>query len=405
MNARVNNKKLLATKLLTATVMLSIVFSFVVLPPYPANAQIPGAYVPTAEVPILPVGASEIATGAATSKLNIKSIADDLVTRFLKTVINLARNMVLEWITNGRFDKPVFSLNFSADARKIAENAARTALGELSGINFCQGFDVTRVPGLSLNLRLNLECSLPREKQGNSLDWYLHPEKYTERDRQLALEPENTYPWAFAKALETKAQAEANAVSAFVNEYIAGQGFLGIRDESGRVKTPGSYVAKLVMESQITQPLQETAVANTVQQAIADIVNTAVRVSIERGLNAAFSGGGGGGGEWGGGAAAPAPPPEKPVISRKINSFIEHGRNFIPAGIAAGGISEREVNSINSIITTMTDLQVKLGVATDPEVIRSINANVDSLGDQLELTIASTRLCVQPDPPAICPAF
>lgn len=405
MSAGINNKKSLATKLLATAIMFSIVFSFTIFLPYPANALIPGTIVPVSDAGVLPGGLAQVAAGAATSKLSLKSIQDQLLTMFLKTIIRLARNIVLRWITTGRFEQPVFSAGFAFDAKKAAENASRLFLQDISGIPFCQGFNIPETPGLSLNLRLALECSLPRAAQNNDLDMFLHPERYSDSTRQLALEPENIYPWTYIKALEAKAQAEANAINSFAAEYAAGQGYRDIRSEvTGLIKTPGKYVADLVTQTNIVSPQRTADVANTAQQAVDAIVQTAIQTVVERGLTAVFSPPGAGGG-GGGGAAVLPPPPEKPVISRKINAFIERGRNFIPVAVAAAGISEREVNSINSIITTLTDLQIRLGPVTDPEVIRSINANVDSLGDQLELTIASTRLCVQPSPPAICPTF
>lgn len=409
-NGEVKNKKSNCIKAFTAT-LLGIILFTTLFAPLRSSAQL---FVPTAEVPSLPVGAANIATSLSTTKLNLKSISDTLMTVFLKTAINMLRDMVLNWIITGRFEGPVFSTSFSADAKKIAENASRIFLSQLSGINFCAGFNIPSRPSLSLNLALGLECSLPPSAGGantaNTLDMYLHPERYSEADLFFATQPENLYPWVLTRTIEAKANAEARALTSFSAEYAAGKGFLGIRDESGRIVTPGSYVAELVMQNRIVSPTRQTDVANTIQQAIASIIDTAIRVNIERGLSAAFAPGGGGGG---GGGGVPAPP-SREVIAQKISGATARGRAFltgvpgggvIPGGAGNEGITPSKVAEMNEIIAALNEFQTQLGAELSASQLRIIENEVGSLVLRLDGIMLASRFCVYISPSSpLCPA-
>lgn len=393
-----NNKDGWAKALTVA--LLSIFLLTVLAAPSPSAAVLGLGFVPTAEVEVLPVGAATISTGLATTKLNLKSISDALLTGLLKTAINMLRDMVLNWVITGRFEGPVFSTSFSADAKKIAENASRIFLSQLSGINFCAGFNIPSQPSLSLNLALGLECSLPTSAGGantsNVLDMYLYPERYSEADLFFAAQPENLYPWVLTRTIEAKANAEARALIAFAAEYAAGQGFLGIRDENGNIVTPGSYVAELVMQNQIVSPTRQTDVANTIQQAIASIINTAIRVNIERGLSAAFAPGGGS-------ASGTPAPPSAAVIAQKISGAVARGRAFL-AGVPGGGtvppaagnegITPGKVAEMNEIISALDDFQIQLGAELSASQLRTIASEVDSLVLRLDTIMLGSQFCV-----------
>lgn len=211
-----------------------------------------------------------------------KTCEDVIMTAILKTIINLVRDMTIRWISTGRFDMPVFSQSFTVDIAKTAENASRIFLTELTGINFCSSFGIPSIGAFTYSLNLGLSCTAGSDF--DKVDFFLHPEKYDEKQRYVLSLPENEYGQTLLRAAQAKTESEARAVISKAAEYAAGQGFLGIRDKDGKIVTPGSAVAKLVMEQTIVSPVRQTDVANTTQQAIAAIVDTAIRTIVEKGL-------------------------------------------------------------------------------------------------------------------------
>lgn len=215
-----------------------------------------------------------------------KTCEDVIMTAILKTVINLVRDMTIRWISTGRFDMPVFSTSFGVDIAKSAENAARLYLTGITGINFCSGFSVPSPSAFSFGLNLGLTCTLPGEYDVEVL---YNPEKRSDFDRYVANLPENDYGQTLLRTAQAKGEAEARAAANFATDYLAGQSFLSIKDpKTGKTITPGSAVAKLVMEQAIVSPVRQTDVANTTQQAIAAIIDTAIRTIVEKGLAATF---------------------------------------------------------------------------------------------------------------------
>lgn len=215
-----------------------------------------------------------------------KTCWDVMTTAILKTVINLVRDMTIRWISTGRFEMPVFSTSFGVDVAKSAENAARLYLTGITGIDFCAGFSVPSPSAFSFGLNLGLTCTLPGEYDVEVL---YNPEKRSDFDRYVANLPENEYGQTLLRTAQAKAEAEARAASNFAADYLAGQSFLSIKDpKTGKTITPGSAVARLVMEQTIVSPARQTDVANTTQQAIAAIIDTAIRTIIEKGLAATF---------------------------------------------------------------------------------------------------------------------
>ncbi len=243
-----------------------------------------GLVVPVADV----LNAPNIAvTAAKTTALNAKSIADCLATALLKAAIALVRDMVIRWIITGRFESPVFSGSFTIDAAKIAENASRIFLSSITGINLCAGFGIPSVPTFSFDVNFGLSCTLPPDFNTNN--FFINAANNTDLARFLATQPESSYAQTLVRAAQAKAETEAKAVSGFAAEYQAGQGFLGVRDpKTGKITTPGSAVAELVMQSQIVSPIRQTDVADDIQTAIAAIIDTAIRVLLEKGLGQVF---------------------------------------------------------------------------------------------------------------------
>lgn len=229
-------------------------------------------------------------TAGGVGYLVAKSKVDAVATGLVKTAIQIARDMVIRWILTGRFEGPVFSTSFSADTAQAAENASRIFLSTLTGYNFCRGFDIPQRLSFPFDFNFQISCTLPGRLNNRSgtIDFFLHPEQFTEQDRLVALQPENLYPWVLTNSIQAKANTEARAITAFAAEYAAGSGFLPIKDRDGKVTTPGQAVAQLVIDQEIRGPREEATVVQTIQQAIGAIVDTAIRATLERGLGAVF---------------------------------------------------------------------------------------------------------------------
>lgn len=293
----------LVTGALLAGVLLSSLAAPLTLSAQSPDFSLPssgglGLFVPTGEVPWLPVGVQEIITGLSTNALNLKSIQDEVVVSALKLVINSVREMVRLWIITGRFEMPVFSTSFSIDAAQIAENASRIFLSQLTGINFCSSFSAPPIPSISISKALSLSCTLPSRMDQNYSRYLLtqlyNPQQaandFSLQEMLAASNVGSNKIYTFAEAERLRGQEVARALDARRTEYLAGQGFLGIRDEkTGKITTPGTYVAELVKQTGIVGPRETADVAQTVQQAVDAIIETAVRTVLEKGLSGIFS--------------------------------------------------------------------------------------------------------------------
>ena len=232
-------------------------------------------------------------TAGGISFLVSKSKLDAIATGLLKKAINLVRDMVIRWIITGRFEGPVFVASFSVDLAKVAENASRIFLSELTDINFCKSIRPPDRQTFRLSADFGLSCTLPDKYDQEYTDTIItlatNPRALQREVIQALGEPNNISTDVTIVALDEQQKAISRALLARSAEYVTGDGFLGIRDADGNIKTPGSYVAELVMQSQIVSPIRQTDVADTVQTAIAAILDTAIRASIEKGLSTAFS--------------------------------------------------------------------------------------------------------------------
>lgn len=235
---------------------------------------------------------SAVTAGGVTALTKKIVIVDPVATALLKRAINITRDMIVRWILTGRFEGPVFSKSFTIDAQNAAETAARLFLSDLTKIDFCKSFGPPSIPQLTLSANLGLNCSLDDPFSADaSFDLasaYVNPNGLDEVQNYLLSLPQNNALEVYARLSHAKAEAEARAVSSFREEYAAGQGFLGIRNKDGTIQSPGIYVAELVMQSQIVSPIRQTDVADTVQAAIAQIIDTAIRATLEKGLGGAL---------------------------------------------------------------------------------------------------------------------
>ena len=232
-------------------------------------------------------------TASGITYLAAKSKLDVIATAVIKTAIKTSRDMVLRWIITGRFEGPVFVASFSADAAQIAENASRIFLSSLTRINFCSFIGPPSPRTFVLSADFGLSCTLPSAIEKNYTATIItlatNPGAVSLADRLGLQDPQNNTIYNSVRLIDERDAAVARALIARNAEYLTGQGFLCLRDEkTGQCSTPGSFVARQVMASLIEGPIEEASVANTVQQAIAEIIDTAIRVNIERGLNKAF---------------------------------------------------------------------------------------------------------------------
>ena len=75
------------------------------------------------------------------------------------------------------------------------------------------------------------------------------------------------------------------ARTSFIEDFRASSGFLGKRDATtGKIKTPGEVVGDYLQEN-VSSVFREGDVADEMLESIVAIVNTAVSIIIEKGLD------------------------------------------------------------------------------------------------------------------------
>lgn len=323
-----------------------------------------GLFVPVLDSPNL---AKNTVTAASTASLKAKSLFDAVATAAIKAVIRVLRDSIKRWIITGRFELPVFSGSFSIDAAKIAENAARIFLSELTGINFCQGFSTPSIENFAFNFSLSIACTLPARVNNQYTDTLIalttNPSSLSLEERLALADPQNNDVYAYVRTIDEQARRIAQAAAAYAAEYAAGQGFLGIRDpRTGKISTPGSIVAEEIKVSQVVAPHLGAELADDVQTAVGQIIDTAVRVLLERGLSGVLSPEPGGGGF----RVAPLPTPAPslaPVADIRANGregilFIERGT---AAAIAWCGENADPCENASRCVVQPTDWEGTLG--------------------------------------------
>lgn len=246
-----------------------------------------------AVVPVL--DSANLAVNTATAKgvgaLVTKEYTLDPLSYIAKLVIRTLRDMVIRWILTGNFGAPTFSTSFLIDASRIAENASRQFLSELTGLNFCAGFNIPAPQNFAYNFNLNSSCTLPIGINQNYTDSLLalnsNPRSLSFEDKLALNDPQNNRIYSYIFALDEQERRVAAAVSARNAEYQAGGGFLGIRTSTGKIKTPGRYIAD-VLAQDVNSLFREYDLADELLEAIAAIVDTFVHKTISDGLTGAF---------------------------------------------------------------------------------------------------------------------
>ncbi|MBI3627415.1 MAG: hypothetical protein HY220_01510 [Candidatus Sungbacteria bacterium] len=214
---------------------------------------------------------------------------DSIATALERQVIRLAHDMVIRWILTGNFGAPQFVQSFTADPKKIAENAARIFVSQITGINFCNYFPPIVGPALfSNNISISLACNVANPQLALYTQFYSpYTGNYPISDWIAAQSPNRDYVQTVINAQDAKAAYETAAVNAWRTQTIANNGFYGQQNANGSIVTPGSIVAE-PLKSLIQSNDRQRDLVNEIGQAIASIVNTAVGQMINKGLGNIF---------------------------------------------------------------------------------------------------------------------
>lgn len=152
-------------------------------------------------------------------------ILDPAAKFILRAIVRIMKQMVLNYIITGEFGGPRFIANFQVDARLIAENAARSFLSQLTGINFC-GFFPRPIPILiPVNFMFQFQCTISSNMYSQFLK---DPLTLTEVERFLVMQdPSTNFIQTIISAGRLKAEQIAQASVARTAETLTGSGFLG----------------------------------------------------------------------------------------------------------------------------------------------------------------------------------
>lgn len=207
-----------------------------------------------------------------------EGVLDPIATGIVNSMIRQIRAATVNWIIKGDMEikKPFFVTSFIADPQRIADNAARLFLSELTGINFCSFHpNVRTVQGLTLTLDFNslISCSGPNRTLDNSIG-----------DGYLSVRGDYNYSQTLLTAVSEKSKTTNRAVSAWLEEVRAGAGFLGQRDpKTGKIKTPGTTMAGTILGVRNAEDISNST-QKELFNAIVDIIDTAIGQTIQKGL-------------------------------------------------------------------------------------------------------------------------
>lgn len=214
-----------------------------------------------------------------------EGILDPIATGIVNSMIRQVRAATVNWIISGDFEikKPFFVTSFIADPQRIADNAARLFLSELTGINFCNFHPNMRTIGtltLDLNLNRQLSCSF-----GGNYDAFLNDFDNGGLASLFALRQSgNTFSTSLLDTAAKKEQSVVRATAARLREATLGGGFLGQRDpKTGKIKTPGASIAGTLMGVRNAEDISNST-QKELFSAIVDIIDIAIGQSIQKGL-------------------------------------------------------------------------------------------------------------------------
>lgn len=210
-------------------------------------------------------------------------VLDTAAKAVMKKIIRTLRAATVNWILTGDFEikKPFFVTSFIADPQRIADNAARLFLSELTGINFCSFHPKTRsVQSLLININLDqmLSCDFGR---GQIRDEGLGGTAAT-------LHPSQNFSTTLRSLRDAESAAIHRSLSSFADEVRTNSGFLGQRDpKTGKIKTPGNLIAETLIGAQNSEMFGQE-VNQEIFSAIVDVIDTAIGKTIQDGILGKF---------------------------------------------------------------------------------------------------------------------
>ncbi|MBI4032215.1 hypothetical protein HY374_00745 [Candidatus Berkelbacteria bacterium] len=271
-----------------STILLAVALSVFIAGPF---------YSAKAVVPVL--DSANLSVNTATAKgvgaLVAKEYTLDPLAWIAKFIIRALRDMVIRWIVTGQFGFPSFQTSFTVDPARIAENASRIFLSQLTGINFCSfALDIPSPLNFRIAEDFGLSCSLPpglnANYQAKLIQWIEDPYSLSLEERWAFTDPQANKAYLYVDTLDRKAEAEAKALIARAAEVASGGGFIGQRDPAtGKIKTPGRVITNYLQEA-IGSNFREGDVADELSEAIVAILDTLIGKIINDGLGTIFGG-------------------------------------------------------------------------------------------------------------------
>lgn len=214
------------------------------------------------------------------------TILNPALTAVAKKVIRALRDSTVRWIRTGDFEikKPHFTTSLIGDPQRIADNAARLFLSELTGINFCNFHPrLPRVPSLNFSLKLDaqLKCTF-----GDNYDGFMDDfENGGWAAFYSTQQPQNDPLQSQLNMLAEKEKNIVRATAAHAREAAFGGGFLGARDpKTGKIITPGRLIADSIVTADLSEQIGVELV-DEFHEALIEIIDTAAGTLIKKGLD------------------------------------------------------------------------------------------------------------------------
>lgn len=215
-----------------------------------------------------------------------EGILDTAAKAIMKSMIRQLRAATINWILTGDFEikKPFFVTSFIADPQRIADNAARTFLSGLTGINFCNFHPKIRSIQqfiIPLDFSAVLACQGPgqlqQQRPANGI-----------AGRLASNLPSSNISSIVYNLKKEQEGAIQRGMSAFTEEVRNNLGFLGQRDpKTGKIKTPGNLIAETLIGSQNSEMFGQE-VNQEIFSAIVDVIDTAIGKTIQDGILGKF---------------------------------------------------------------------------------------------------------------------
>lgn len=213
-------------------------------------------------------------------------VLDTAAKAVMKKIIRTLRAATINWIITGDFEikKPFFVTSFIADPQRIADNAARTFLSGLTGINFCNFHPNLRSIQqfiIPLDFSAILSCQGPgqiqQQRPANGI-----------AGRLASNLPSSNISSVLYNLKKEQESAVQRGMSAFTEEVRNNSGFLGQRDpKTGKIKTPGNLIAETLIGAQNSEMFGQE-VNQEIFSAIVDVIDMAIGKTIQDGILGKF---------------------------------------------------------------------------------------------------------------------